>query len=374
LKIGIITTLNHNIGDDFVRIGIQSLLEEIFAGQAIEYVLINKHSPLTVYPRWHPLSIIGSNVERLPRGRRWIERHSEQLLYKLGKSRFHDCDLIVQSGAPVIFDGCGISEWSLPLWDHIIGSLYKDIRVWNLAAGSCYPWREQPVTIGNSNDALFLKRIGTYCRITSVRDRLAKELLANLGQDVSLLPCTAFLSGLGAITKANDHSPIFINYMEGAGHYSFGQKLSAELWYQQLREIVERLERRHKVEFICHTPKEFESTKRDFPKATVHQPRTSAQYYELIATAKTGLFNRLHASVALAGIGVPSVAVGTDTRQLMLTELGIFARFVGDVDVVEIEQAVENAISLRAQEQERLLTMRDTVRKQYRDLLTADLR
>lgn len=54
MKIGLISTINTNIGDDFIRQGICLLLKKVFKNHEIEFININKHTPLTVYPKWHP--------------------------------------------------------------------------------------------------------------------------------------------------------------------------------------------------------------------------------------------------------------------------------------------------------------------------------
>ena len=43
-----ITTIDHNVGDDFVREGIKYLLRQIFKGKELSFQYIHKHSPITV--------------------------------------------------------------------------------------------------------------------------------------------------------------------------------------------------------------------------------------------------------------------------------------------------------------------------------------
>ena len=47
MKISIITTVDHNVGDDFVREGIKYLLRQYFANQELIFENIHKHSPIT---------------------------------------------------------------------------------------------------------------------------------------------------------------------------------------------------------------------------------------------------------------------------------------------------------------------------------------
>ena len=365
MKIGIITTLDHNIGDDFVRVGIINLLNEALKGAPIEYVLINKHHPLSVYPPYHPLRWVAAAAARAPRGQRWMERNAERALHRLGVSRFDGCDVIVQSGAPVIFDGCGSAEWATPIWRHVVGRLHHRAKVMNLAAGTCYSWQKPPQEIPAGEDADFLREIAGYCQLTTTREALADRLLHGLGLAATLLPCTAFLSGRGTVTTANDTSPIYINYMSGGGHYSFGQTHSPVTWQQTLERLGARLAQRHKIVFLCHGNREEAFVRRDFPGYPVIIPGSVEEYYRFITEAKFGVYNRLHASVALGGIGTPSVAIGTDTRMLMLDQIGIPARYVGEADAAELEALVEDSLQKRASEKDRLLQLRDDVWNKY---------
>ncbi len=369
MKVGIITTINHNIGDDFVRVGIVSLINELTHGTRVEFVLISKHEPLSVYPVSHPLHWVGQLAGKLPRGRRRVEAYSEQLLYKVGKNRFDGCDMIVQSGAPVIFDGCADAEWSVPIWEHIVGRLSSSVTVMNLAAGTCYPWENPPSVVSSPEDAVFLRKISGYCRLTTVRERLAVRLMADVGVNTPILPCTAFLSAENLISSATESSPIYINYMEGAGHYSFGQTVSSSTWDRTLKELVKRLEKRHVIKFLCHTKKEYTLAQREFPEFEAIYPNSVEEYYRVISNAKCGIYNRLHASVALGGIGVPSIAIGTDTRMLMLDEIGLPYRFVSAANVDEIEDSVEGLLAKRASEKHRLIELRARTKRQYLELL-----
>jgi hypothetical protein len=47
MKITFITTVNHNVGDDFVRAGLQYLLQQHFKNQNIEFQNIHKHACIT---------------------------------------------------------------------------------------------------------------------------------------------------------------------------------------------------------------------------------------------------------------------------------------------------------------------------------------
>ena len=201
IRIGLITTLNTNIGDDLIREGICLILKDIFKNHKLEFIAINKHLPMSVYPKLHPIRW----TQILPRGRIQAGRFVGGLLYRFGHSYFDNCDLIVQCGGPVLWPGCHRAEWAEILWHQVIGRLYGRIPVLNLAAGSCYPWERQPIAITDPDDAKYLRAILSYCQLTTVRDILAQQLLSSLGAQVPLIPCSAFLAAKDRVVENQDN-------------------------------------------------------------------------------------------------------------------------------------------------------------------------
>ena len=62
MKIGFITTINTNIGDDFIRTGIENILASIKDANELQYTYVNKHNPDTSNVGYSPLHLI----KRLP--------------------------------------------------------------------------------------------------------------------------------------------------------------------------------------------------------------------------------------------------------------------------------------------------------------------
>lgn len=370
MKIGIITTLDTNIGDDLVREGILLLLKSVFRERKIELVLLNKHRPLTVYEYPHPLRFADNLVQLLPRGRYTVERALERMFHRFGKTRFDACDLIIQSGAPVLWNGLQHVNWATPIWHHVIGRLHKRIPVLNLAAGSCYPWESQPESLTNPGEKRFVESMLGYCRLTTARDRLAQKLLSSLGGAVVLLPCTAFLSGVGKTINGKSRRFVMINYMTGGGHYDYGQNIDTEKWRNDVMEIVRRLSRRHDIAILSHNQHEYNVAKALFPGLVHFFPKSPAEYFSAITEAKAAICNRLHACVAMASVGIPSIGVGTDTRLLMLETIGLHYVYVKDLNVQWLIDTLEVLISNVSQEQERLFSLRSKTWTQYSELMS----
>ncbi|HAO93566.1 MAG: hypothetical protein A2X99_05495 [Deltaproteobacteria bacterium GWB2_55_19] len=369
MKIGLITTLNTNIGDDFIREGIRHLLGDAFKGKKVEFIPINKHNPFSVYPAWHPARL-AHRFSGVPLAGRLLGKHAERLASTLGRSFFDDCGLIVQCGAPVVWPDCHKSEWAGPLWTQVIGRLFNRVPVLNLAAGSCYPWEKQPDRLDNRGDLKFIKEILGYCRLTTSRDRLVQRLFASAGSDTQFIPCSAFLA---ARNKAEKGDLILINYMKGAGHYDWAQSVDADKWEKTVIGLINRLGGRHKLAFICHNEAEMEEAKTLAPDLPRLFPKSIEEYFSVTANAKGALCNRMHASVGMAGQGIPSIAVGTDTRLLMVKALGLNAFYVKDADIDMLEQNLETMLSLGNSEKERLLSLRAETRKRYLEAIKGAL-
>lgn len=358
IRVGLVTTLNTNIGDDLIRTGIVRALQGMLPSDRVEFVPVNKHEPLTVYEEWHP-------ARWSPRGRfrlaRWLSR--------FGLSRFDQCDLIIQCGAPVLWPNCHVCEWAGPLWDQVIGRLSGDVAVLNLAAGSCYPWERQPDRVPEVTDAEYLRRIAGYCATTTVRDQLAESLYRDLGCDVQRIPCSALLSAPDMDSSEGERDLVLINYMTAGGHYDWDQQIDADLWEGTVRTLIGRLSKRHRVAFLCHDQREYELAGRLDPSIARIWPRDPDEYFRLVSRCKVAICNRMHASVALASLGIPSVAVCTDSRLLMVAELDLPIVYVKEADAGYLESLTEALLQSADTERERLHVLKETTWKAYERVL-----
>lgn len=366
MKIGLISTIDTNIGDDFIRVGLVRAIERAL-GTGHSYVVINKHDPQTYYPYVR-------HANRLPklryRLRGWLTRRAKSR----NQTRFDDCGLIVQCGAPVIWPRCGTNTaWRDELWYTIVDRLHRTRPVLNLAAGSCYPWERVPDAVERPEDETYLRRIAGYCRVTTVRDPLARHLFGTLDIDAPLIPCSASLAPedpTRARARPGDGS-ILINSMTGGGHFDWDQKIDAARWEAEITTLIDRLKTRHTVAFLCHDRKEYDLAGRLDPALTRLWPRTVREYEALVRGAKAAVCNRMHASVFLAGLGIPSVAVCTDTRLLMVREFGLPCHYVKDATADVIESEVEDRISRRDAERDRLLALRAVTLDRYAETIRA---
>jgi len=369
MRIGLITTLKTNIGDDLIREGICLLFQEAFKGHQIQFISVNKHIPMSVYPFWHPVHL--EKITRfLPMGRFRIGQFIKRFAIKLKRTRFDGCQLIVQCGAPVLWPNCHLCEWAEPLWYQVVGRLSESLPVLNLAAGSCYPWERQPFRISDHGEAQFLKKILGYCQMTTVRDPLAQNLFTSLGEDTTLIPCSAFLAGRGKVNNRHHGKIVLINYMSGAGHYDWNQGINPYHWRNTVTALIGQLRKRHPLAFLCHNESEYHMAQELAPEIPRLFPKTVGEYFDLVSNARVAICNRMHASVGLAGLGIPSIAVGTDTRLLMVNTIGLPSFYVKEMNLNQIEQGLEDLIRDLPKERERLLTLQSETWNRYLEIIS----
>ena len=125
----------------------------------------------------------------------------------------------------------------------------------------------------------------------------------------------------------------------------------------------------YNILFLCHDENEYQLAFELNPTIPRFQPKNFREYFSVVSRAKVGLCNRLHTSIALAGIGIPSVAVGTDTRLLMVAAVNLPYFYVKKVTVEKIEKAVENLLANHEKERERLLTLREKTWNHYVEIV-----
>lgn len=369
MRIGFVTTLGTNIGDDLVREGIELALTHALRGPWIEAITVNKHKPLTVYPRWHPIQLAGI-AGLLPRGAGRAYRSIEALFSQFGNSRFDACELIVQCGTPVAWYNCSTCEWAAPLWQHVIGRLSrKGVPVFNLGAGSCYSWEHRLNCELSESDAKYLRSILSCCTLTTCRDSLLRDIFLKLGHSCRLLPCPAFFAAKKFCGRKVERDLIIINYMEGAGHYDMGQQIDGSLWRTTMSEVVDKLSARNRLVFLCHNERECELALALAPGIPRVMPRSAEEYFAIARRAKVALCNRLHAAVAMAGAGIASVSVGTDTRLLMLETLGLPHWYVKETQSEALLTELDRLTREQKSENARLICLRESAWEQYLTLI-----
>jgi hypothetical protein len=126
-----------------------------------------------------------------------------------------------------------------------------------------------------------------------------------------MIPCSALLAAGGASSAGPGNETILINYMRGGGHYEWDQGIEDNAWRETAKRLIGRLRRRHKLAFLCHNQAEYQSAQELDSTLPRMWPKTPREYFDQASGCAVALCNRMHASVGLAGMGIPSVCVIT---------------------------------------------------------------
>jgi hypothetical protein len=121
-----------------------------------------------------------------------------------------------------------------------------------------------------------------------------------------------------------------LNYMRTGGHYRFGKRQNPDVWENRFCDFVNQLPSNEKYVFICHSRSELKEARRLFPSYKTLWSKDYRDYLKFYAHAKYGIFNRVHAALALASFGRPSLVVASDSRARMCETIRLMSVFVDD--------------------------------------------
>lgn len=368
-RVGLLTTLDTNIGDDFIREGLLGVIHSFPRRSPLETVAVNKHRPESIYPPWHPMRAAVAAIPKLPFGRIKSRALARRLIQRLGPTRFENCDLLIQCGTPILWIQCHRSEWAEPVWRDVLARLSVKIPLLNLGGGSCYPWEHQPETLLGNQDEEFARLMLAAATLTTVRDPLAAKLLGSLGAVPEVIACPALLAGQVFAKPTQPSRRVLVNYMPGGAHTMWGQPIDPKAWQETMREVVQALRRDWEVTLLAHSEGELAEAARLWPDLPRIHPLSPREYFAAGREAAFGIFNRLHAGVALGGLGVPSVCIGTDTRLLMVKTVGLPIHYAGRVRAADILADAARLAAERVTESQRLLALRERTFSRYREVL-----
>jgi len=325
-----ITTVNHNVGDDFVREGIIYLLTQKFKDTALNFELIHKHSPITTRHgfEWFRNYRFSSYVDRF-------------LPLSITKDRVLEADILVQSGAPVYWchsetngPHCYANEWFKPLIKRRYLKTALKAPFLNLAAGTCQRYDSDGSEFDSCKSCQhYIEDLQGLTKVTTVRDKLAKKILNNMGFDAPVIPCSSiFARELFGIEPENPEY-VALNYMRGGAHYLFGQKIKFEKWENNFRRFYKTLSNFETCVFVCHNQDEVSNAKLIASNAHIFISHAYRDYIKFYAKAKFGIMNRVHGAFLIASFGRPAVLIGNDSRVKMLEEIGLPHTFVNNADL-----------------------------------------
>ncbi|MDZ4287150.1 MAG: polysaccharide pyruvyl transferase family protein [Prosthecobacter sp.] len=315
-RVCLISTVRHNVGDDFVREGIVWLLEKILGG--VEARVVHKHFPLTVrggfsekldaWTRGLPQRLVLSNLaDSLP-----LNEKTDGIL---------NSDIVVQCGAPVYwknrYSSCAGTEWFGPLIERRWTRVRDRVPLLNLGAGSCQALASDGSEVWEDPACRkFIQDFTSAASLTTVRDCLAQQIVRQCGHEVPLLPCPSIFAPQAAGVPYDPRDYVALNYMPAAGHYDLAEQGETVrlAWERRFCESARALARRHPCLMVCHDHREYEEAGRllpELPRSLTLDWRDCLKAY---AGCQFALVNRVHGGVAAAAMGKPVLLIGNDSR------------------------------------------------------------
>lgn len=382
-SVALLSNRTGNIGHIFMALGMEEVAREAF-GPDTAITHYEQHCFFDIYPSWHPLRL--THLFRHGRLKSLRDMFSTEKACRFLWPQAHALarhHVAVACGGPSASPGVSASPEMKLMFLHQMGAFpFHGVPAINLGVGSGafpvehLPGKEYP-TLTADDRAYFARMFATTAR-TTARDPFVKNLFSELGYDVPLIPCAAI--GVGRYFQARRPTPaperkyVFINFQKYGANEDWGQKVDPEAWQTTVRTLIDRLKPRHEVAFLCHN--KLERVLAEQVNAAVPRffPQTADEYGQVIHQAKVGLVSRIHAAIPLAGIGIPSIVIGTDTRLGSVEQIGLKALYVKNATAEVLEKELEDLITRSAEEEKRLLTVRDNTIRTYAELLRATAR
>ena len=319
-RVSIISTLRHNVGDDFVREGILWLLRRAAPGADFKVRAIHKHCPITA--RGAPWGDLDRATRRWPRVNRLLSS-LDWLPLDAQSDAVLAADILIQSGAPVYwnnrFSKCARTEWFGPLIERRWARTRPRPPLLNLGAGSCLATGSEGAEVsGDPECRAFVRRFCEIASVTTVRDELALRIVRDCGGTAELLPCPSVFAGRAAGIAPSDDGHVALNYMPGAGHYDLADlgAGAAAGWESIFARQARRIVRSHPCVLVCHDSREVAEARRLLPGVPVFFSSEWRDYLKIYAGCRAALVNRVHGAMVAAAAGVPVVLLGSDTRLL----------------------------------------------------------
>lgn len=378
LKSKRIALLSHrfgNIGHLFMSVGFEEIIKQMFDGKA-EIEHFEQHRFFSIYPEGHWLHWLDKVPHgRLSRLRMWLNSPEQCERFWQDASHLKQFGAAIACGGPSIVRGVGQTPEMNLMFHHQFGAFHAHgVPTFDCGVGSGgFPLNKLPASPAQAFDEMdkrYFERLFSYSTVSTVRDRYAQELWWALGRQAPLIPCGALVSGrrfqaLAPRSDSNGENYIVINYQLTGANNDWGQKVDISKWRSTVADLIKRLQKRHKVVFLCHNKAEERHARMvgaDIPYLT---PTTLQEYAEIIMRGKAGVASRIHAAIPMAGVGLPVTAIGTDTRLGTLDLMGIHTHFVSDATSELLEHEIEAGIKNSDAERHRLLDLREATARQY---------
>lgn len=357
-----ITTIRHNVGDDFVRDGLKYLIKKAVKNSPIRFFNIHKHVPLTA-------RIGMGSLRRFKK----LQKFDDLLPLYVTTDRVLKADWLVQSGAPIYWchdaanAHCYDNEWFAPLVKR--RQQHSAAVFLNIAGGSCQTFFSDGSEVC-PDCRTYIRELYTLAKTTTLRDRIAQKMLNSSGFDAPVLPCTSLFAAEEYSLQSREEQYVVVNFMKRGAHYTFKQEIEEQKWRSEFSRFYYKLKQYEKVVMCCHNREEVLLAKQFDPQCELFfEAPDSTAYLQFYAGAKFGIVNRIHGALAMASFGKPSLVVGSDTRTQMIKEIGLPILYVNDADEESLFAGYQTLYALKRTFPERMKEIKTNAFLEYMNVL-----
>lgn len=366
----LVSTLDYNPGDEIIRLGVEHLVRMYIPD--VKFRVIHKHDCRTLFAGFR---------QRAKTPRRLVS----PVLYRfyslsVGRKRenfLDSSDVVIFAGTPFIWRAplkvlpftSANAEWVDAIWKRLFNDL-KDKQVFNLAAGTSITNNEDLNYIYEDKDVVrFLNQAVERCAATTARDSITKDILAQLGHEVPLLPCASIFAADGAEILPEKGEYVVLNVMPNAAHTWRGQVGDREKWRKTITKIVGIIRKDRPVKFVSHSEAEHRTAAEWFPDLPRYFSRSPLDLLHAYSRAIYGVCNRVHAGAAIASFEKPAVVIGGDSRIDLIRHFGLPAFDHREVDEDKIFEIIRDMEANGSSYSETLRARKSKAERDYLSIL-----
>lgn len=374
MKIALLSHRGGNIGHDFMAVGMNHILRQEF-GKEVEIVEFEQHRHFEVNPSWHPVRLMHlARHGKMRTLRRFLASDSvRKTLWT--QTRPLDFHLAVAAGGPNVVRNVVVAPEMALMMLYMNGAFHHHgVPLVDAGVGSAFPLESADARLISRADREFYREAASYCTRITVRESVAQKTFADIDVDAELIPCGAIACGRVMQQLAKDEPVgryVLFNFQAAGANDDWGQGVDRQTWLATVRAVVRQIEQSHPVVFVAHSAREAQDAKKIGENIVVVQPSSLEEYARVAMGAKAALVSRIHAAVPLAGMGIPSLVIGTDTRIGTAATIGLPTMYVKEATVEGMLGTLDDLIRRRVEEAERLRVVGDEAIRKYGEVFRA---
>jgi polysaccharide pyruvyl transferase WcaK-like protein len=336
MKLCLFSSINTNIGDDFIREGLVNLLRK--SGIEFDSTIVNKHD-------------------------------SKSLLDDNDKNKILESDMTVICGTPVFWSINGSTSYNCD-W---INWFYEDFIFQSktnyciVASGSCNDIHCDIKYLSQNDHQLsnFINKLTAKALFVTTRDYICSNILT----EFNVIHKNYFCTALHAIEKEKNNfnqKYIGLNLMNNFGHFS-----KFEMFQKKLDEIVKVIRNYGPIKFICHNSDELSiANELKIRDDLIFFYKDYQKYFNAFDDVLLHISCRVHGSILSSSSGTPNINIISDSRGYSCDRISAFIFDPWRQSYMDLDQMIKYIIANIKILSEDLKFLKDYNEVNYVNLLT----